>query len=52
MLKLSKSITPAVAIIAIAFLTWYALSQGMNGAFLTLAFTIIGGLVGYKVAKP
>lgn len=40
-----------VAILAIAGLTFYALSQGHNSAIVSTSFTIIGGLAGYQVGK-
>jgi len=46
-----QTIISVVAIICVAALTTYALTQGQDGALLATAFTIIGGLAGYEVAK-
>lgn len=40
-----------IAIITIAALEGIALWRGINGATLSTAFAIIGGLGGYEVAK-
>ncbi|GAJ16372.1 unnamed protein product [marine sediment metagenome] len=50
-----KKLTPIVAIIAIAGLEFYALSQGVNGVALAGVIAVIAGLAGYGVkaiSKP
>lgn len=48
--KRSLAIT-LTAIITLGAITAYALHLGHNTALLSLAFSIIGGLAGYGVAK-
>ena len=40
-----------VAMVCIAGMEMYAMSQGINGDLLRLAFIVIGGLAGYLVAS-
>ncbi|MBA7582182.1 hypothetical protein ES708_24102 [subsurface metagenome] len=42
-------IVPVVAILAIAGLEIYAISQGVNGTLMSLAFAAIAGLGGYEI---
>ena len=44
-----QTVLGIVAIIAIAVLDGFALSQGINGAYLLLALSAIGGIAGYGV---
>lgn len=41
--------TPIVAILCIAGLEAFAISQGVNGAILSLAVAAIAGLGGYEI---
>ncbi|MBA7552271.1 hypothetical protein ES705_44829 [subsurface metagenome] len=50
LIKRSLPIT-ITAIVVVGGITAYALHLGHNSALLTLAFTLIGGLAGYQVAK-
>jgi len=47
---MSKTIVLVTAVLSIAGLTVFAISQGHNGALIALAFSFIGGLAGYKLA--
>lgn len=49
---MKSKFTPIAAIIAIAGLEVYAISQGVNGAALAGVIGIIAGIAGYSVAKP
>ncbi|MBA7618504.1 hypothetical protein ES703_25831 [subsurface metagenome] len=46
---MAKIITVVVAIAAIVYLEALALSKGINGAYLSLAFIAIAGLAGYEI---
>lgn len=46
-----KKINISLAIVAVAGLTAFAISKGINGALLMSALTILGGLGGFAIAK-
>ena len=46
-----KSLTPIVAMLSIAGLALFAVSKGIDGAILSTAFTILGGIGGYAVFR-
>lgn len=48
---MTKKLTPIVAIIVIAALEAYAISQGINGVLLAGSIAVIAGLGGYTARK-
>lgn len=49
--KTKNIITTLLAIVTIGGLTAYALHLGHNSTLISLSFTIIAGLAGYRIAK-
>ena len=48
---MNKTVIYSVAIVCIAALEAVALIQGINGAYLALALTTIGGIAGFVAGK-
>ena len=51
MSKILKSLTPCLAILSIAGLEFYAISQGINGVLLAGSIAAISGIGGYQIKK-
>lgn len=49
--KLVKALYPVVAIVAVTAIEISAISHGMDGTLLFLAYSAVAGLAGYNVHK-